>query len=149
MLPKLGFSLEMEYDRPLTQVIALLQNAGFSAVSPLWGQDLAAISACVQALDMTVQSLHAPPKGIGDLDDPAHQGFEAFLELMEKYHPKYLLHGHVHLRYGTDQTRVRQYGDTQVINVCERYVLELPDLAVDPQKLGKIKYYTRRRPEDV
>lgn len=74
MLPKLGFSLEMEYDRPLTQVIALLQNAGFSAVSPLWGQDLAAISACVQALDMTVQSLHAPPKGMALLWQPEADG---------------------------------------------------------------------------
>ena len=91
---------------------------------------------------------HAPPKGVGDLDDPAHQGFETLLELMDKYRPKYLLHGHVHLRYGADQTRVRQYGDTQVINVCERYVLELPDRDVDPRKLGTIKYYTRR-PQDV
>ena len=34
---------------------------------------------------------HAPPKGIGDLDDPAHQGFEMLLELME------LLPGFCHL----------------------------------------------------
>lgn len=92
---------------------------------------------------------HAPPRGIGDLDDPAHQGFELFLELMDKYKPQYLLHGHVHLRYGIDQTRVREYGGTKVINVCERYVLELPDRDVDPRKLGQIKYYTRRREEDV
>ena len=92
---------------------------------------------------------HAPPKGIGDLDDPAHQGFETLLELMDKYKPKYLLHGHVHLRYGTDRTRVRQYGDTQVINVSERYVLDLPDVNMDISKLGQIKYYTRRREEDV
>ena len=70
---------------------------------------------------------HAPPKGVGDSDDLAHQGFEELLKLMDKYHPKYLLHGHVHLRYGTDKTRERQYGDTKVINVCERYVLEIPD----------------------
>jgi len=44
---------------------------------------------------------------------------------------------------------VRQYGDTQVINVCERYVLDLPDHQVDISKLGQIKYYTRRREEDV
>ena len=92
---------------------------------------------------------HAPPRGIGDLDDPAHQGFETLLELMDKYKPKYLLHGHVHLRYGTDRTRVRQYGDTQVINVSERYVLDIPDIEMDISKLGQIKYYTRRREEDV
>ena len=70
---------------------------------------------------------HAPPAGIGDADDVAHRGFEELLKLMDKYHPKYLLHGHVHLSYGTDQTRVRHYGDTKVINTSQRYVLEVPD----------------------
>jgi len=70
---------------------------------------------------------HAPPKGVGDADDIAHQGFEELLKLMDKYKPKYLLHGHVHLSYGIDKTRVRQYGDTKVINASERYVLEVPD----------------------
>ena len=69
---------------------------------------------------------HAPPAGVGDSDDPAHRGFEAFLPFLDKYQPKYLLHGHVHLNYGMDQTRVRQYGQTQVINTCERY-----DLIID------------------
>ena len=70
---------------------------------------------------------HAPPKGVGDSDDIAHRGFEAFLALMDKYQPKYLLHGHTHLNYGTDQTRVREYHGTKVINVCQKYVLEIPD----------------------
>ena len=70
---------------------------------------------------------HAPPAGVGDGEDNAHQGFQAFLELMDKYHPKYLLHGHMHLNYGMDTVRERQYGDTQVINACQRYVLEVPD----------------------
>ena len=67
---------------------------------------------------------HAPPFGVGDDYDPAHRGFEAFLELIDKYHPKYLLHGHTHLRYGTDRTREREYHGTKVINACERYVLD-------------------------
>ena len=70
---------------------------------------------------------HAPPAGVGDGDDPAHRGFECLLELLDKYKPKYLLHGHVHLNYGMDQTRVREYGETKVINTCERYDLEIPD----------------------
>ena len=70
---------------------------------------------------------HAPPRGIGDADDPAHRGFRALLELIDKYQPKYLLHGHVHMRYGMDQTREREYHGTQVINVCERYVLDIPN----------------------
>ena len=66
---------------------------------------------------------HAPPHGVGDSDDRAHRGFDAFLELIDKYHPKYLLHGHVHLSYGMDKTRVREYHGTQVINTYERYDL--------------------------
>lgn len=77
---------------------------------------------------------HAPPAGVGDSDDPAHRGFEALLALMDKYHPKYLLHGHVHLNYGTDQTRVREYGNTKVINTCQRYDLEIPDEEVGYDK---------------
>ena len=70
---------------------------------------------------------HAPPAGVGDSDDRAHQGFEALLALIDKYHPKFLLHGHVHLNYGTDQTRIREYGGTKVINTCQHFDLEIPD----------------------
>lgn len=70
---------------------------------------------------------HAPPLGVGDLEDIAHRGFAAFLELIDRYHPQYLLHGHTHLNYGTDKIREREYNGTKVINVCERYELELPD----------------------
>lgn len=70
---------------------------------------------------------HAPPAGVGDDSDTAHRGFEALLELIDKYHPKYLLHGHVHMNYGMDQTRVREYHGTKVINTCERYELVIPD----------------------
>lgn len=70
---------------------------------------------------------HAPPRGIGDGEDRAHWGFESFLPFLDKYRPQYLLHGHVHARYGYAQERVRQYNETTVINTCERYVLEVED----------------------
>ncbi len=64
MLPKLGFSLQKEYDRPIEQVIELLHGVGFSAVSPIFSPDvdLSKIDAHVQKLGMTIQSLHAPNK---------------------------------------------------------------------------------------
>lgn len=86
---------------------------------------------------------HAPPWGVGDADDPAHQGFQALLELLDQYKPKYLLHGHVHLAYGPDKTRVRQYGQTQVINVSERYVLDLPDVEVPQKQRGQLIWKTK------
>ena len=76
---------------------------------------------------------HAPALGLGDGDDIAHRGFEAFLELLNKYEPAYMLHGHMHLNYGQDKTRVRHYGKTQVINATERYVLEVEEKE-HPQK---------------
>jgi len=74
---------------------------------------------------------HAPVKGYGDGPDYAHRGFEAFLPLLEKYKPKYLLHGHVHLRYGADMAREYHCGETTLINGCDRYILELPEYTVN------------------
>lgn len=91
---------------------------------------------------------HAPPKGVGDLDNLTHQGFEALLDLLDKYKPQYLLHGHVHLRYTTDRTRERTYGSTQVINVSERYVLDLPDRPIAEKDRNRMIWGKRLREED-
>ena len=88
---------------------------------------------------------HAPPEGLGDADDPAHKGFAALRELLDKYHPQYLLHGHVHLRYGHDQTRVREYEGTQIINTSERYVLEIPDGEFPEKHRNQVIWKTRYR----
>lgn len=88
---------------------------------------------------------HAPPAGVGDSDDRAHQGFESFLELIDRYHPRYLLHGHVHKSYSMDFLREREYHGTQVINVCEKYVLDIPDEEIGNRKklnlLERVKFY--------
>lgn len=94
---------------------------------------------------------HAPPEGVGDADDPAHWGFQALRELLDKYHPKYLLHGHVHLRYGQDQIRVREYGQTKVINTSERYVLEIPEGEFKEKHRNRLVWKTKYKdpyPED-
>lgn len=70
---------------------------------------------------------HAPVLGFGDGEDLPHQGFAAFQHLIEKYQPKYLLHGHMHANYGAEFTRERWYENTKIINVWEKYVLEIPD----------------------
>lgn len=84
---------------------------------------------------------HAPLAGVGDGDDYAHRGYREFLNFVDTYHPKYWLHGHVHLNYGTDRTREREYNSTKVINACERYVLEIPDEEISNiTKIGDIDY---------
>ena len=67
---------------------------------------------------------HAPAYQINDGVDLPHKGFQVFRTLLEKYKPKYFLHGHVHLRYGTKHKRCDTYMDTQIINGCERYIFE-------------------------
>lgn len=71
---------------------------------------------------------HSPAYQLGDDTDLAHMGFSTFIELMDKYRPKLLVHGHVHQSYRHDFKRVREYGDTQVINACGCYTVELPDV---------------------
>ncbi len=65
---------------------------------------------------------HAPAYGIGDGKDLPHQGFQCFLPFLEKYRPKYFIHGHVHLPYSQSATRTKQYHDTTIINAYERYI---------------------------
>ncbi len=70
---------------------------------------------------------HAPAYQLNDGRDLCHQGFQVFRTLVEKYKPKYFLHGHVHLSYGRDQKRYDKYQDTHVINAYERCVFEFED----------------------
>ncbi len=92
---------------------------------------------------------HAPPEGLGDAEDPAHWGFAALRELLDEYHPAYLIHGHVHTSYGQDVPRVIEYGDTRIINAFERYTLEIPDRIINEKDRGQVIYKTRRKaPEE-
>lgn len=68
---------------------------------------------------------HAPAYGIGDDTDLPHMGFTAFNQLMEKYLPSHMIHGHVHLNYLPLQPRVLINGQTQVINAYEKYIFEV------------------------
>ncbi len=68
---------------------------------------------------------HAPPRGCGDLEDAAHRGFEAFFPFLERYQPKYLIHGHIHMNYARNIPRRIQHGKTTIINAWERYELEI------------------------
>ena len=69
---------------------------------------------------------HSPVRDYGDVNDLPHRGFEAFWKFLEKYHPRYLFHGHVHMNYGRDRPRIVQYGETDLVNCYERYVIDLP-----------------------
>jgi len=83
---------------------------------------------------------HAPPEGLGDDQDVAHWGFAALRELLDKYHPKYLIHGHVHMTYGHNIPRVLEYNGTAIVNAYERYVLEVDDVPFPEKDRGQVIY---------
>jgi len=88
---------------------------------------------------------HAPPRGLGDGEDPAHRGFEALREFVEKHRPGYLLHGHVHTRYDRSLPRVRRHMDTTLINGCERYELVIPDREFPEKHRGQLRWRTQQK----
>ena len=68
---------------------------------------------------------HAPVAGYGDEDNLTHRGFEAFVSLLDYWQPAYLIHGHVHKRYGPTRERICQHGSTTIINANGKYYLDL------------------------
>ena len=68
---------------------------------------------------------HSPAAGCGDAEDPAHRGFACFVKLMDRYKPKYFVHGHVHMNYGASVPRLLERGGTTIVNAYERYLLEI------------------------
>ena len=66
---------------------------------------------------------HAPPRGVGDGDDPVHRGFAALHGLTGALRPTALLHGHVH-PYGMHTGPGRLQGAV-VYNVTGWHLLEI------------------------
>jgi hypothetical protein len=69
---------------------------------------------------------HAPPQGIHDKEDRCHQGFRAFLTFMDRFRPRYLIHGHVHV-YSPNETTESVYRRTCVLNAYGYRTLEIDE----------------------
>lgn len=67
---------------------------------------------------------HAPALGLGDGSDLCHTGFISFRKLLDKYRPKFFVHGHQHMSY-KDQKRLLLYKDTTIINSEGYYIFEI------------------------
>ena len=68
---------------------------------------------------------HAPAWHLNDLDDLSHRGFRCFAGLLDKYRPKYFVHGHVHRNYGVRIPQKTMWGETTVINAYDHCAFEL------------------------
>ncbi len=67
---------------------------------------------------------HAPAYRINDLDTQVHRGFHCFLWILEKFKPRYFIHGHVHKNYGISIPRRSEYEKTAVFNACGYVVID-------------------------
>lgn len=68
---------------------------------------------------------HAPPFGIHNGPDMPHRGFHTFLRLMQRFEPRYLIHGHIHLSYRMSTTTETRYHKTLVLNTAGHRMLTL------------------------
>lgn len=68
---------------------------------------------------------HAPAYGTNDGTDLSHRGFVIFKKLIEKYRPKYFVHGHVHMNYGRQFPREYEIENTKVVNAYNHYIVEI------------------------
>ena len=75
-----------------------------------------------RALDILVT--HAPPRDLGDRPDLPHRGFMAIRKMLARFHPRYMLHGHIHLYDRSEQWKF-EYEGCEIINVYPYRVLDL------------------------
>jgi uncharacterized protein len=61
---------------------------------------------------------HAPPLGIHNGPDFPHRGFRALLTFMDRFAPRYLIHGHIHRSYGFSAVTETRYKRTTVLNTA-------------------------------
>ncbi len=67
---------------------------------------------------------HSPAYGLGDGEDQAHIGFKCFIDLLEKYKPKTMIHGHQHLNYSRGNREIL-FGQTKIINAYGYAIIDL------------------------
>lgn len=75
-----------------------------------------------RAIDILVA--HSPPLHIHNGSDHVHRGFAAFLWLMRRFQPRYLLHGHHHVYRRNERTETL-YHQTIVNNIYPYKLLNL------------------------
>jgi len=76
---------------------------------------------------------HAPPLGIHNGPDRPHRGFRTFLTMMDRFAPRYLIHGHIHRSYGFSAVTESRYKHTMVLNTAGYRLL-----SVDAAAEGRI-----------
>ena len=93
---------------------------------------------------------HAPPRHIHDAEDRCHKGFNCFRQLINRYSPRYFLHGHIHKSFDDSAYRITIENQTKVINTCGYYLfdIEKTEFFEERNYLIKIKRSIKKSPEE-
>jgi len=76
-----------------------------------------------KGLDIIVT--HAPPRHVHDEEDQCHRGFRSFRWLIDKYSPKYFIHGHIHALFSDPAQRISTVNRTKVINSYGHFIFDI------------------------
>lgn len=97
---------------------------GYSESEARWRcRRLALVALLKGGVDVLVT--HAPARGLGDLEDLPHRGFEAYGQLLGHLKPRVMLHGHVHLDYGRIERELAHPCGARAINACGHVLVEV------------------------
>ena len=69
---------------------------------------------------------HSPAEGYGDMEGShTHKGFKCFNDLLNKYKPGYMVHGHVHSNYGRVKLTNQHPSGTEIYNCCGYRIVDI------------------------
>lgn len=130
---KIGISLLKEYDRPIVEVLDIIKEAGFEAVSPQWTEDVCEVIERAKELGFEIQSLHGPYAwSVGMWRDDPEKREHGKAELIEaltvcrKYDiPVMVTHIWLGFDYTFGETKygLKNYGE--VIDVAREYGVKI------------------------
>ncbi|MBN2222974.1 MAG: metallophosphoesterase [Vallitaleaceae bacterium] len=99
---------------------------------------------------------HSPARGFGDGEDLCHTGFESFIDLIQKYKPSYMLHGHQHLNYSRKIQRIQHLDQTTIVNGYSYHILDYhgngfqyPSLSGLRKQLNSLRFHLRYQGSDT
>ena len=73
---------------------------------------------------------HAPPRHIHDEEDQCHRGFRSFRWLVDKYSPRYFIHGHTHALFTDPSERITTLNQTKVINSYGYFIFDIEPISM-------------------
>jgi uncharacterized protein len=82
---------------------------------------------------------HSPPKDVQDGQDKPHRGFDVFRWYLQRFRPRTMLHGHIHVYHPNVVTR-STFHDTEVLNCYGYREIELLPVSSQGASKGQVEH---------